>query len=77
MSLNENWFLAIWPTARAKIAEWKQDYNERLGPTERCSYTNPGGVCSEQRAKDLLQRGFLWGKGHSNAERDTDIIQNY
>jgi len=61
--LNENWFSDL-ADARAKIAEWKHDYNERR-PHSSLQYRTPVEFASEQKAKDLFYRGY--GARTSNA----------
>jgi hypothetical protein len=69
--LNENWFSDL-ADARAKIAEWKQEYNERR-PHSSLQYRTPVEFASEQKAKDLFYREGM-GQGTSNAGAH-DIIK--
>ena len=48
--LNENWFRDL-ADARAKIAEWQQDYNEKR-PHSSLQYRTPAEFASMSRGKD-------------------------
>ena len=62
--LNENWFSNL-ADARMKIAEWKQDYNERR-PHSSLQYRTPVEFASEQKVKGFFYRDGA-GQGTSNA----------